>query len=999
MKKLFTLLVLLAATIGAKAQLNGKWENTHTTGYKSRTIINAKLQIKNSSGEVVTNVYQGNYTIAAFVGEAGKEECRLVTLDNADGVLFQPDASDASSKILTLAVPGNYTSDEDNGKPITFMIKVNSYIYKLNASQTITFKDEGTAYGYPPSTNPVILSMQMISHITIAAFNVGVGESINLREQLDVAPSGASIPMNAFKISDQYSEYATLNGDVLSGVKPVNNAILYLVNNMTGGNIESIYFNVIQHATSIQLLKTSLTVGLNDDETLTKFMTDNVNTYKLLPEGSNDRVRWEITDLNGQADYNSITYYDTHEFPWKPTEAGTVRIRPYVLVNNNKLVPDNNAWVTVKIVKPVTNAYLNWDADVVNIICNVGDELYQRIQNRFVVEPKDAAQTFKVELVNASDKQYLQIDNNSVVAKAPTTGDLYVWIVPTGYNGESKKFKVKVTIYNNATNVSAVKNQLNFSTTTPKTDIAEGILDNVIYTPKGSIPNISLYTINQWGSGQIVGSVNDDAIDRGFVINEDIVESTHTINATLTYPDYTNFYGMASQITYSEITISFAVVISTGLVRFDIDWMPYDGKTYGKIRLTPVPSEANYNISDFTKTFTTPQAYTELGWTGLNTISWQGLDCYIEASLPGLYTFSVTKNGVSYGSKEIDIPAHISYNFGGWKWSAIPYGDLAGNKVKNFFNSRVEEARTYDNLLINDPSWGFYGSLLNSGINKKQMYKVHVGQYANDFFFYLEDAASVDGENVWKLQPGWNWMGSPYFYDRLFRNAIKSQSSLVAGMVIVSKADGQKEYNGTAWQGDLNLLKAEEGYLVYNPTNVVKTITLPTETTMTQGDETSAGARNRASMTRVWEYDHTQFANNMTMVVKMPELQDAENYTIGAFVDGECRGEGVFIDGIGFVTVHCNNGEMVTFQLHNELTGEYYDIDQTVKSRIRVGSLEDPFKLTSTQNTSTGIGTVNSIVGTSQHYDLNGRLLNSQRKGVSIQRKADGTVRKVVVSK
>jgi hypothetical protein len=45
----------------------------------------------------------------------------------------------------------------------------------------------------------------------------------------------------------------------------------------------------------------------------------------------------------------------------------------------------------------------------------------------------------------------------------------------------------------------------------------------------------------------------------------------------------------------------------------------------------------------------------------------------------------------------------------------------------------------------------------------------------------------------------------------------------------------------------------------------------------------------------------------------------------------------------------------------------------------------------------TGIGTVKSNAVSSQFFDLNGRLLNSQRKGVNIQRKSDGTVRKVVV--
>ncbi len=1033
MKKLFTLLVLLATTIGAMAQLNGKWENTRT-GHKSRTVINAKLQIKNPNGEVLTNVYQGNYTIAAFVGEAGQEECRLVTLDNAENVLVQPDASDVSSKLLMLQVPGNYTNDEDNGKPITFMVKVNGYIYKLNASQPITFRDEGNAYGTPASTNPVILSMQMISHITIAAFNVGVDESINLREQLDVAPSTASKPMNAFKISDQYSEYATLTGDVLTGVKPVNNAILYLVNNDTGGNVTSIYFNVIKHATSVELLKTSLTVDLNDDETLTKFMTDNVNTYKLQPEGSNDKVRWEITDLNGQEDYNSITYYDTHEFPWKPTEAGTVRIRPYVLVNNNKLVPANNAWVTVNIVVPITKAYLKWDSDVIDVKCNKGDDFYQRFLARVKIEPAEADQTFTIELEKSSDSQYLKIDNDkkSLVALARNKG-LNVWVIPNGYGGYEYKFLVPVSIEDEAQNISYIKSTLYLDSKMTPAEAFNAIIANVTWLPEGSIPYGEGIKITSTGWLDAKVTVND----AGNTVIEDgdltltMSEGTHQVHAQMHKKTYNLYYGGSGQISDTQMDIYFTVNITSLLDHFEITVTPNeDDQTKGIITLTPKPDGCTYSLHDYTVSFSSPQAYIDANWDDdshqllyITSSQWPTENFNYTAYLPGRYGVSIKKDedtsDHNYGSKQFDVPAAISFS-DGWQWKSNPYGKVIGadlqtvqnqlngdqnltpvnsNTLKRYLTDEVVEARTYSKLLINDPSWGFYGSLLASGIAKQEMHKVKMGGEQKSFYYMSDAAASIDSENALELQPGWNWVGSPYLYDRTLAQAVPlSNTGLVKKMVIVSKSDGSVEYDGTKWSGNLKNIKAGQGYLVYNPATAAKQLVLPSEYGFGKGSA-STRSLSRAGSVGVWQYDHTQYADNMTMVVVIPDLQDAENYTIGAFVDGECRGEGVFEDGFGFITVHCNNGEVVSFQLHNELTDDFYDIDQTVISQMRVGSLDAPLKLTYRQSTYTGIGTINNTVGASRYYDLNGRLLNSQRKGVSILRKADGTVRKVVISK
>ena len=163
---------------------------------------------------------------------------------------------------------------------------------------------------------------------------------------------------------------------------------------------------------------------------------------------------------------------------------------------------------------------------------------------------------------------------------------------------------------------------------------------------------------------------------------------------------------------------------------------------------------------------------------------------------------------------------------------------------------------------------------------------------------------------------------------------------------------------------------------------------------MNQLDEVPAGAR--AVRQSVWSYDHSRFANNLTMVAEVSDLDNAEAYTIGAFVDGECRGEGIFQNGMAFITVHTDGGEQVSFQLHNELTDEYIDIDQTVTSGARrLGSLKAPVQMTS-QGVVTGINDVQRPTFNVERYDLGGRTVGTAQKGLSIERAANGKMRKVI---
>jgi hypothetical protein len=144
-------------------------------------------------------------------------------------------------------------------------------------------------------------------------------------------------------------------------------------------------------------------------------------------------------------------------------------------------------------------------------------------------------------------------------------------------------------------------------------------------------------------------------------------------------------------------------------------------------------------------------------------------------------------------------------------------------------------------------------------------------------------------------------------------------------------------------------------------------------------------------------YDASRFRDNMTIVAEINEqsTMNNEQWSVGAFVGNECRGEGRLVDGKFFITVHANSGEMISFKLYDQTSGQYFDIDQTVTSTIRLGSVKAPVQLTSS-NVVTGIATVERSAFSAESYDLNGRAVNGHAKGITIHKMQDGTMKKVV---
>ena len=136
----------------------------------------------------------------------------------------------------------------------------------------------------------------------------------------------------------------------------------------------------------------------------------------------------------------------------------------------------------------------------------------------------------------------------------------------------------------------------------------------------------------------------------------------------------------------------------------------------------------------------------------------------------------------------------------------------------------------------------------------------------------------------------------------------------------------------------------------------------------------------------VFAYDPHAYADNMAMVAVVDGLENPEDFTIGVFVNDECRGRGhVVKDNVMFINAVGQSGEQMTFKLVNNATGEIVNLDSTLKYALRQGSLSAPVVLSGAEVT----GIMETMADAQQSadesiYDLSGRRVDKMQKGIYI---------------
>lgn len=1017
MKKILTLLACLLACAGIHAQGAQKWLDPEDL-YNDYTTIYFQLSADLPQSEMTSTEFE-NLEVGAFIDG----DCRGQAFPTRD-YAYNIKTSSAGNPIYMIMVRGNLTIDTDEGKTITFKVHDTNtgFVYPIEHTEIF----DGKTHGEPWSNPSILLSVKGTDDFYLNFSSAEVGQTYNLLDYVITGSTDKIIPENVDEMytftltldedGGDASEYANLAGTTLIIHENAYDGQLWLHMNKNNSPLEGsgCSFRIMKYATGINLLIESIDIDVTDTSSpLSMYMMRTVS-YDLDPSDANNTVKWEEKEPKILTD------------DFKPTQQGTTYIRPYAInKDNSKLYPAGDKWIEVNVIKYVNSIAVNPELfdNPSYLVANVGDtKLLERLVKIITWNPADAS----------NQKFTLQIDNTDIVNWAGTSlkalqeGIVTLTITPLGTKPSyttSEPYSTTVQIRVKAPTTEATFNKaiLPISWSSGATmDITNDVISNVVLN---GTPEFwpSAGTVALSGDGNVTCAdphLNTTGLGGTYTATG---TGTTTVTINFKWIDYDAWLNPSDAIPYKNSQSSFQIKVYELLYGFNVTVTNAVAGKQGTITFSPLPESAdisNVNIS----------ITNNLAGAWLNEFQCQEklprttkIEYEYSSKIPGYITVSASGDTgaltlyESTSDPTTSAPVFTGFEVGwpfnlnaGWQWRSIPWGAITtSDEFKSAFGvNDLSEIRTSNKLLYNDPEWGFFGTL--NTLQQGQCFKVNMKQApenANVLHATTSEnifgTLNTDGTNTITLKPGWTWIGSPYFYDHQFDDVFDggTASTLDDGAIIIGKTGFSTLTNGV-WVGNETIMKAGEGYVIKNPSAETKTITFKSEYNDLQpsNDTPNAGVKAFAPQRRIWEYDHTRFMNNMNIVAELEGVAHPEQYSIGAFVGDECRGEGVIMDGKAFITVHCDNGEPVSFKLYSPYTNDFYTVDEGVKAVSFLGSMQAPFKLHAT-GVVDGINTVASPSGeaNAETYDLSGRRVNNQLQGVGIRRTADGKVRKVII--
>ncbi len=306
----------------------------------------------------------------------------------------------------------------------------------------------------------------------------------------------------------------------------------------------------------------------------------------------------------------------------------------------------------------------------------------------------------------------------------------------------------------------------------------------------------------------------------------------------------------------------------------------------------------------------------------------------------------------------------VDYNFEeGWSW--ISHNVENEIAVKDIMGENVDRVLSQTQEAIRDPQLGVVGNLEN--LNPLEAYKVFVeGENANS----VVNGISFDPSTPVTLQKGWNWIGAPIedgslALGDLFANLVAEEGDMVVGREGFAQADSEGN-----WVGDLNALIHGRGYMYLSGSERSFSYnTVPSE---------DASVENVAKVVAVapWIAERSKYPSVMPVISRVVTegglLAEDGEFEVGAFCGDECRGTGVYVDGMFMVSVFGNTGDEISFRLLSVPSGRESILSQTILfSENPVGSLKSPYIIDASETT-----TVDGVsAGDCRLYVENGTLV------------------------
>ena len=854
-------------------------------------------------------------------------------------------------------------SDTDNGKAISFRLSIPgtnmSYIYNdlKPAANAVTYTNKETT-GTLSALYPLTFIQSWVCGYTQTFVSVKVGEEINLLDYLKFTPENANIPELIWGINRNHREYVTITGNTLKALKSTKfvgaaTVSAKLKDFTFSSENQSLKITVIQPATSIELLdeyKNGITVNLGDTSVLNTVLH---KCFNILPEDCNEKMWWKSND---ETAIRPMEGNDIGKF--EPVKTGTYTMT----LGGEKASVD----LKVTVIKPVE--YIEMVGSVKTIKMFVGENLLNILPFGYKVMPEDATdRSVHYEVNQSFSDQGVYEDGDGAYKYTDIFGDLYfnegdemialkpgrVRVTINSTQNSRAYCEYEVIVKRGPTNITFKQEEMTFlmpRKDTDKWDISEDIRNNIIMTP--SWPKYDEYEEYDIAESDLDIRSYTKAVKLYYNFEEDSLSaSIDSIGGGRINVSYSSERTIATEegLQNDEYRISndFNITILESLKGFKVDgYVEMVSTETRDFVLTPDHVDAEVDPSRVEVTI--EDASVPEMWKSIVDIvptDETMLNYTIKPHSVGRATISVKLDGVEVATSYVGIGQRYMQK-AGWKWTSLYSGGVSWNSPEYELGDVVEEIRSEDALLHNDPEYGYFGDL--NRLEPGECYKIKVKEEEPGLLnLRIYPGGYEDMRPYRQIVPMWNWLGNPYQYDHdinsVFSTEDANANKFNVGDRIVSKDNGFAEYNGEKWTGTLTTLHAGLGYMYFNAASDTINMELKYEWNMPQGTPVMNAPQHKQS---VWTYNSAPFADNMTIVADLGNDYSAERFTVGAFVGDECRGEGEMIDGKCFITVHADKGETISFKLHDAVSGEMRTINEQMPFAKMAGSLRAPQRLT-----------------------------------------------------
>lgn len=870
-------------------------------------------------------------------------------------------------KSLSVALTINYFplrvkgDTNDEGKAISFRLLYPggqlSYVYDLQpAADAVTYTNKKTT-GTLSDLFPLKFIQPLYYGFTQETVSVKVGEQINLLDYITFEPANANIPELNWNMYEE-SENVIIEGNKLTAIKSTGKygsvgVFPKLWDMKNTGQYSDINIRVIQPATSIELrdeYKNGITVNLGDTAALNTVLRSG---YTTAPADCNEELTWKSSDETALL---PMIGSDIGKF--NPVKAGTYTM---TLSGENASVD-----LKVTVIKPVEKIKMVGSVKTIKMF--LGENLLDILPSGYKVMPEDATdRSVHYEVNQSFSDQGVYEDGDGAYEYTDIFGDEYfnegdemialkpgrVRVTIRSVQNPQASCTYEVIVKDGPTNITFKQEEMTFlmpRKDTDKWDISEDIRNNIIMTP--SWPKYDEYEEYDIAESDLDILSYTKAVKLYYNFEEDSLSaSIDSIGGGRINVSYSSERTIATEegLQNDEYRISnhFNITILESLKGFKVDgYVEMVSTETRDFVLTPDPVDAEVDPSRVEVTIV--DASVPEMWKSIVEIvptDETMLNYTIKPHSVGRATISVKLDGEEVATSYVGIGQRYMQK-AGWKWTSFYSGGVSWNSPEYELGDVVEEIRSEDALLHNDPEYGYFGNL--NRLEPGTCYKIKVKEEEPGLLnLRIYPGGYEDMRPYRQIVPMWNWLGNPYQYDHdinsVFSTEDANANKFNVGDRIVSKDNGFAEYNGEKWTGTLTTLHAGLGYMYFNAASDTINMELKYEWNMPQGTPVMNAPQHKQS---VWTYNSAPFADNMTIVADLGNDYSAERFTVGAFVGDECRGEGEMIDGKCFITVHADKGETISFKLHDAVSGEMRTINEQMPFAKMAGSLRAPQRLT-----------------------------------------------------